>query len=186
MVNNTEHRQPYGSDDASTELERLRQERRPTALDEGRAWRHRDTRALVVARIEIFAGTDEAAHRAGWGRLGAESLEATWRERWRERDHHPGWIEAVPVDVGARPEPLHCAAGAPPAGPAASIDWVRVEDHTDPTGAGDVVLYQHLTVWAGRAHAVLVARHDLGRNVNDALAPVAAALHERLSAVDAT
>ena len=34
------------------------------------------------------------AHRAAWREHGEASLDATWRERWAERDQAPGWIEA--------------------------------------------------------------------------------------------
>lgn len=184
MVNNVERLRPYGSDEASSSIEEQRRSRRPTALDEGRAWRHRDTRALLVVRVEVFAEADDRAHRAAWVHDGAASLDATWRERWRERDQTPGWIEAVAVGTGERPDPLHAFAQAEPTGVAAAIDWFRVEDHTDLTGARDVLLYEHLTVWAGRAHGVLVVRHDLGQSVDRAVAQAAAVFHARLLGPD--
>ena len=67
-------------------------------------------------------------------------------------------------------------------GVAAAVDWFRVEDHTDPSGTGDVHLYQHLTLWSERAVVVLVARHDVGREIDDELNKVAAVALARLAA----
>lgn len=181
MLNNAERREPYGTDDASTELEQARIARTPTALDEGRAWRHRDTLTLVVARVEVYAAPGDD-HRAAWQRLGVASLGATWRERWTERDQTPGWIEVVSVATGERPGALHAFTDATPSGAAAAVDWFRVEDHTDPSGTGDVHLYQHLTLWSERAVVVLVARHDVGREIDDELNKVAAVALARLAA----
>jgi hypothetical protein len=179
MLNNEERRLPYGSDEASEAVEQARRARTPTGLDEGRAWRHRDSKTLVVARVEVFAEAGDD-HRAAWQRLGAASLNATWRERWRERDVTPGWIESVAVVTGERPGALHAFSDAPATGLAGAVDWFRVEDHTDPSGAGDVRIYQHLSIWSDRAVAVLVARHDVGRVVDDELAKVAAVAFGRL------
>ena len=60
-----------------------------------------------------------------------------------------------------------------------SVDWFRVEDHTDPTGSGRVQCYEHLTVWAGRGHLVVTARHDLGADPAElAAAAVATVAHD--------
>lgn len=182
MMNNTERLDPFGDDIDSSAVRYARAERTLTALDEGQAWRHRDARSLVVARVERFADGDESAHRAAWRQHGTASLDATWRQRWVERDHQPGWIEARWVDVGDRPGPLHAFAGATFRGPAAAVDWIRVEDHTDPTGTGTVLVYEHLTLWAGRSHAVLVVRHELGTDVDDLVVRAVVTAVERMTA----
>jgi len=183
MINNTERLDPFGDDPDSSAVRDARGPRILTALDEGQAWRHRDAQSLVVARVERFADGDESAHRAAWQRHGSASLDATWRQRWAERDRQPGWIEARWVDVGERPEPLHAFAGAPlTGGPSDAVDWIKVEDHTDPTGTGTVLMYEHLTLWAGRSHAVLVVRHELGSDVDDLIGRVVVAALDRMAA----
>ncbi len=154
MLNNTELLDPYGPGEAADRLRSVRDERTLSALDEGRAWRRRDGSVLLVVRTEAFTDPDAEAHRATWQRDGAQCLEDTWRERWRDREITPGWIEARLRD---------CVAD--------DIDWYQVEDHT---GVGDeVVVYQHLTVWSGRIHVVLTLRHVLGLDVDEVVAAAA-------------
>jgi hypothetical protein len=166
MVNNAERADPFGTDDDSAVVRAARDARRLTALDEGRAWRRRRDGALAVLRLEAFADPDEVAHRAAWRDHGLGALDATWRERWRERDRDPGWIEAH----------WHDDPPTPPAGDLAplgldaladAVDWAVVEDHTDAARRDVVACYQHLTVWAGRGHAIVVVRHDLGTDVDE-------------------
>lgn len=184
MFNNAEQMDPLGDDPASDAVRTVRVARRLTALDEGRAWRRREDGALLVLRTEWFATADDGAHRAAWQDHGEASLDATWRRRWRERDVVPGWIEARFVGVGERTGPLHAFAEAPP-GPGASghVDWIRIEDHTDPGGAGSVTTYEHLTVWAGRAHVQLTLRHDLATS-EEAVAVAAERAYEVLASMD--
>jgi len=169
MLNNVEQLDPYGDDDAGRALRAVREERGLTALDEGRAWRRRATRALLVARLEVFAAADHAEHRAAWQAHGPAVLDATWRTRWRERDVAPGWIEARPLPAPDRPtDELGDADGA--------VDWLRVQDHT---GRGDAVaIYHHVTVWAGPLVGVLTLRQSLGDDLDPAVARAAAVLHD--------
>jgi hypothetical protein len=188
MANNAERLDPCGEDPASAVVRSVRDGRVLTGLDEGRAFRERRTGSLVVVRVELFA--DEGAvtaadHRHVWQEHGVSSLEATWRERWRERDIEPGWIEVAPVGVAERPEPLHAFADVDPApDPTGSIDWCRVEDHTDPAheAVGRVLMYEHLSVWAGRALATITLRHELGTPGDAVAAAAAAHAHRRLVA----
>ena len=184
MPNNVERLDPLGDDPSSEVVRVARGDRRLTGLDEGRAFRQRKTLSLVVVRTEVFASADDEDHRRAWREHGAASLDATWRERWRERAIDPGWIEANWVPLAERPDPLHAFAEVDVVSdPAAAVDWYRVEDHTDPSGqpAGRVLVYEHLTVWAGRAHVTITARHDLGTGVDEAAASAAAAAFARLS-----
>lgn len=164
MVNNEERRSPLGSDASSTRIEEARQARSPTALDEGRAWRHRDSGALLVLRTDVYGDALEGLadqHREVWRDQATAALEATWRERWRERGQEAGWIEAqwveLPTSVPGRDR----------------IDWLRVEDHSGAIGvdrrvAPDaVVVYEHVTVWDGRRQVTLVLRHALGLDLDD-------------------
>lgn len=163
MRNNAELLDPYGPGDAADRMRAARQRRVLTGLDEGRAWRRRDGGVLLVARIEAFAEPDSGGHRQTWQRDGARCLEDTWRERWRDRDVTPGWIEARLLDPHDD-----------------DIDWFRVEDHTGVTG--EVVVYQHLTVWAGRVQAVLTMRHELGLDVDDVVSDAARLVGDRAAA----
>jgi hypothetical protein len=190
MVNNELRREPFGHDGASQALEAARQRRRPTGLHEGRAFRHRDSGALCVVRSEVFAdaapavGEDDpvAGHRTAWTTLAEAALDATWRERWRERDRHPAWIEARWVQ---RPDD---PAGPLPNAPGVALDWVRIEDHTPlvehahPGGPGEVTVYDYLTVWAGRRQVTVVIRHPLGLDLDDAVAGAARCVGQRLRA----
>ena len=171
MINNEDRREPFGSDAASAVVHEARAARRPAGLDDGRAWRHRDGHRLVVVRVERYLDPDEAAHREAWQVHGRAALEATWRERWAERDVVSGWIEARLVPPAERPDPLHAFAEAPRApGVVSDVDWIQVEDHTDVGGRGDVTLFQHVTAWLGRTQLTVTVRHPLG----DDLAPLAA------------
>lgn len=148
MPNNVERLDPHGSGTASRQMRVVRERRRLTALDEGRAWRRRATGALLVLRAEMFAG-DGSDHQHLWSQIGAEVLTETWRERWEARGREPGWIEA-------RWE----STTSPEGSRAGSVDRIRIEDHT---GVGEEVLvYHHVTVWSGRFHGVLVLRLPLG------------------------
>ena len=166
MINNEERLDPLGDDPASEEVRAARSERSLTALDEGQAWRRRRDGALAVVRAEVFASADDAVHRAAWRARGAESLDATWRARWRERDQVPGWIEARPRTPDTWPVLDRRRLAAVGDRWAEAIDWFGVEDHTDRSGSGQVICYQHLTVWAGRAHGTLTVRHALGSDLS--------------------
>lgn len=178
MVNNTERMQPFGTDPASAAVEDARRRRRPTGLDEGRAWRHRDAGTLLVVRSEVYADEEPGAaerHRTAWRDHAEPALEATWRERWHERDQTPGWVEARWVD--------------PEDGVALDdrCDWVRIEDHTDAVatvrrpGAPDtVVVYEHLTVWSGRQQVTAVVRHLVGLDLDDVVERCAAEILRHL------
>ncbi|MEZ5139953.1 MAG: hypothetical protein R2711_14655 [Acidimicrobiales bacterium] len=83
MVNNLERLDPHGDDPASEAVRGARSSRRLTALDEGAAWRRRRDGALLVARVEVFAGDDEERHRAAWQASAAASLDAVFQARWR-------------------------------------------------------------------------------------------------------
>lgn len=170
MLNNAELLDPYGPGDAADRLRSARQGRTLTGLDEGRAWRRRDGGVLLVVRVEAFADPDDGSHRQVWQQDGARCLEETWRARWRERDVTPGWIEARLRDAGD--DDIEVTA---------DIDWFQVEDHTGVTD--EVVVYQHLTVWSGRTHAVLTLRHALGLDVDDVVAAAARRVSDR-AAVD--
>lgn len=172
MLNNTELLDPYGSGEAADRLRSERLNRTLTGLDEGRAWRRRDGGVLLVVRVESFADPDDGDHRQVWQQYGALCLEETWRERWRERDVTPGWIEARLRD------PADDEIEVP-----ADIDWFQVEDHTGVTD--EVVLYQHLTVWSGRVHAVLTMRHALGLDVDDVVMAAARRVGDRAAAYQA-
>lgn len=179
MPNNTERLDPLGEDEASAVVRTARRARRLTALDEGRAWRRRSGMVLAVLRTEVFADADDALHRSLWNEHGRASLGATWRQRWREREVEPGWIEARWVKAEERPDPLHVfSAAEPPPGVASAVDWARIEDHT---GSGEeVTVYEHLTIWCGRAHATLTVRHGLGLDVDAEAAQAAVSVYDRL------
>ncbi|CAN5891082.1 hypothetical protein BH23ACT2_BH23ACT2_02360 [soil metagenome] len=181
MLNNTERMDPLGEDEASATVRTARGLRRLTALDEGQAWRRRSGQVLAVLRTEVFADDDDGGHRAAWLDRGVASLGSTWRERWRERDVVPGWIEARWVKPSERPDPLHVFSEARPASDvAASVDWARVEDHTG--GHDDVTVYEHLTIWCGRAQATLTVRHGLGLDVDAEATAAAVSVYDRLCA----
>lgn len=181
MLNNAERLDPLGDDDASAAITVARRARRLVALDEGQAWRRHKSTTLVVARVEAFADEDEATHRQVWAEHAEASLDATWRQRWRERERDPGWIEAGWVAIDDRPGALHgFGADADPPEPARSVDWLRIEDHTDPGRQGAVTVYEHLTLWAGTRHATLTIRHDLDDDVDETAVSAAVAALERL------
>jgi hypothetical protein len=193
MVNNVERDDPFagvGTEGAEA-IRRARATRGLRALDEGRAWRRRRDGALVVLRLEAFGGdpSAERAHRSAWSEHGEATLDALWRHRWVERGRTPGWVEA-----GRRAPEEWPTVATTPADPAAPegptlgdvVDWVVVEDHTEAATRGAVACYEHLTIWAGRGHAIVVARHDLGDDLDAVLLRVArrtwAALHVGLAA----
>ena len=170
MVNNEPRLDPHGDDDASQVLRTEREARRLTGLNEGRAWRRRrESSVLMVVRHEVFANPDHEAHRDAWQRVGAASLDATWRTRWRERDVANAWIEArmVPGDQG----PL---AGLD------DVDWLQVEDHTNPLGGIDVSIYEHISVWSGRCLVTLTLRHPHGLDMDDIVASATRAVRRRI------
>lgn len=170
MASNAERLDPFDGVDEADALRAARTERSLTGLDEGRAWHQRTERSLAVLRSERFATGTDHDHRQRWQRDGPVVLDAVWRARWLERDLTPGWIECRRVGGDATSAPVH-----------QSVDWLRVEDHTDPSGAGDVTLYEHVTVWAGRSHAVLVVRHQLGVDLDEVCARLGAGLHDALT-----
>jgi hypothetical protein len=182
MINNVERRDPYGDDAASEPIRAAWEARRPTALDEGAAWRRRSDAALMVARVEVFADDDpHGAHRAAWHEHGPASLDATWRQRWRERDREPGWIEARWRPPTERPDPLRLEG--PAAAPeAASIDWIVVDDHTGADEADAVTAYEHLSLWSGRVLVTLTLRHHHGDDVDDVACAAALAACRRVAA----
>lgn len=182
MVNNAERLDPYGDDPASVAVRAARDERRLTALDEGAAWRRRTDGALLVARVEVFAEVDEGEHRAAWRTHGEGCLDAVWRQRWRERDQAPGWIEARWRSIGDRPDLVR--PGSPIAhGAADAVDWLTVEDHTGAEASDAVVSYEHLTVWADRAVVTLTLRHRHGEDADEVAARAASAAWERAGAL---
>ena len=182
MPNNVERLDPHGEDAHSEALRAERSKRRLTALDEGAAWRQRKERVLVVPRVEVFAEVDDRAHRAAWRMLGPACLDAVWRERWREREVSPGWIEARWKDEG------DIAAVAPAddegLGALGQIDWISVEDHTTAAESGTVDRYQHLTVWCGRALATVIVRHDDALDLDDTSLRLGLAAYRRLWQLD--
>ena len=186
MVNNSERLAPFGDDPASIAVQACRQARRPTALDEGRAWRNAKAKALVVVRSELFADERDdvaGAHRVAWHEHGEAALDATWRQRWRERDFEPAWIEA---------RRLHPHQDAAEVDLGHNIDWLRIEDHTTAVGrasrqapgegaGGDVTIYEHLTAWVLRRHVTVVIRHPQGMDLDDVVERVAVELNARLA-----
>lgn len=181
MVNNAERLDPFGDDEASAVVREVVGRRRRTALHEGEAWRRRRDGVLCVLRVEVFdAGSDgggpdagAAAHRRSWEEHGTASLDATWRQRWRERDREPGWIEARRRPVGD---------GADEVATPEDVTWLVVEDQTGVHDGGAVTIYEHLTIWAGRAVATLTLRHDLGVEVDDVAASAAQVVDRALRA----
>ena len=188
MLNNAELLEPLGGDAASVEVSETRRARGLTALNDGVAWRRREGNVLAVLRVEVYRDSDPdqgpLAHRAAWTARAEASLDATWRERWADRGVTPGWIEARWVLPAARPEPIRVSAGSePPLGPAADIDWLRVEDHTGDRTS--VAVYEYLTVWSGRSQGTLTIRHEHTLNLDAEAAGAATALHASLLGLDA-
>ena len=145
MPNNAERLDPYGDDPHSTALRAERDKRRLTALDEGAAWRQRKERVLVVPRVEAFAGADDRTHRAAWRMLGPACLDAVWRERWRDRQVAPGWIEAR----WKSDEEISVVGptGEEGAGALGQIDWITVEDHTTTAESGTIDRAPIQSIW---------------------------------------
>ncbi len=188
MLNNGELLEPLGGDAASAEVSEARRARGLTALNDGVAWRRREGNVLAVLRVEVYAdegpGRGDLAHRAAWAARAEASLDATWRERWTDRGATPGWIEARWVAPADRPEPIHVfdsSMAAP--GPAADIDWLRVEDHTGDRTS--VAVYEYLTVWAGRSQGTLTIRHEHTLNLDAEAARASTGLHASLLGLDA-
>jgi hypothetical protein len=183
MMNNVERLDALGSDADSAAIRVLADGRVRTALDEGQALRRHHDGALVVVRVEVYRDAERVdEHRAAWRAHGVGALDALWRERWRERDVAPGWIEASWRSVDERPEELHAfREQVDPPGPAGTVDWFRVEDHTDPSGAGTVTEYQYVLAWAGRVLTTVTVRHELGADGAEVAAAVALAALERPS-----
>lgn len=182
MPNNAERLDPYGDDEDSALLRTLRAHRVLTALDEGAAWRQRKERVLVVPRVEVFADVDDRDHRAAWQEVGPRCLGAVWRERWREREVEPGWIEArwkpdeergavVPADDEGR-----AAFG--------QVDWITVEDHTQVSATGTIDRYQHVSAWCGRGLITATIRHDDALDLDASTVRVALAAYRRLWQLD--
>lgn len=182
MPNNSERLDPYGEDGHSATLRAERDKRRLTALDEGAAWRQRRERVLIVPRVETFADADDRSHRAAWRMLGPPCLDAVWRERWRERDVVPGWIEAR----WKHEDEIAAVAPTDDEGQGAlgQIDWITVEDHTTTAESGTIDRYQHVTVWCGRALATVTLRHDDALDLDATTMQVALAAYRRLWQLD--
>ncbi|HEY4376108.1 MAG TPA: hypothetical protein VGM93_03080, partial [Acidimicrobiales bacterium] len=171
MWNNEEHLDPWEGVPEAAAVRAARAARGLTALDEGAAWRDRDGRLLVL-RVEAFAAPDTGAHRAAWQASAVACLDATWRLRWKERDHPPGWIEARPrPDAADREKSLKVPS---------DVDWYEVEDHTDPSGERQVTMYQHLTLWRDRGQIVVTGRHRAGDELDDVLSGLSRRLLSRL------
>ena len=181
MWNNAERLDPYGSDEHSELIRAARSGRRLTALDEGAAWRLRREQVMAVARVEVFDTTDSAAHRAAWRDHSCACLDAVFRERWRERDRVPGWIEARP-----KPDEAVAPLAVDDGWRAAldQIDWLTVEDHTGSEESASVTSYEHLTIWCGRAIATLTVRHDAALDLDASSAGAAMAAYRRLWQLD--
>ena len=182
MVNNAERLDPFGDDEASAAVRAVVGRRRRTALHEGDAWRRRRDGVLCVLRVEVFAvesegdaaaGVGAVPHRRVWEEHGTASLDATWRQRWRERDRDPGWIEARRRPEGERADEVPTPE---------DVTWLVVEDQTGIHDGGAVTIYEHLTIWAGRAVATLTLRHDLGVDVDDVAASAAGVVDRALRA----
>ena len=178
MVNNEERLDPFPVHPATDRVLAARQERQLTALDEGRAWRGLRPRALAVLRVEVFASGDDTTHRDAWRDDAPACLDATWRDRWAERDHPGGWVEArrMPIDEvteACKSAVARWGGGASAADMVDAIDWLRVEDHTDPSGNGAVSIYEYVTIWRERMLVTLTVRHGLD---DDLTASVAAAV----------
>ena len=182
MPNNAERLDPHGDDEHSAAVRAERERRVLTALDEGAAWRQRKERVLVVPRVEVFREVDDRAHRAAWQEHGTACLDAVWRQRWRERDVEPGWIEARWKDD----EALDAVVPADPEARAAlgQVDWIAVEDQTNTAATGTIDQYQHVTVWCGRGLVTVTVRHDDALDLDATTVRVALAAYRRLWALD--
>jgi hypothetical protein len=182
MPNNAERLDPYGVDPGSVAVREARDRRVLTALDEGAAWRQRKERVLLVVRVEAFADPDDRAHRAAWRTHGTDCLDAVWRERWKEREITPGWIEArwkAEDDVGAVAPIDEEGRGA-----LGQIDWITVEDQTGTNDTGVVARYEHLSVWCGRGLVTLTVRHDDALDLDAISMGAALAAYRRLWQLD--
>ncbi len=185
MPNNAERLDPHGSDAHSDALRVERDKRRLTALDEGAAWRQRKERVLVVPRVEVFADADDRGHRAVWRMLGPACLDAVWRERWREREVSPGWIEARwKADEEIAVIAVIASVDDEGTGALGQVDWITVEDHTTSAESGTIDRYEHITVWCGRALATVIVRHDDALDLDDTTMRVALAAYRRLWQLD--
>lgn len=172
MLNNVERLDPYGIGEDADRLRMARDDRGLTALDEGRAFRRRATGSLLVQRLEMFATVD-SDHRRIWREHGVAASEETWRQRWRERDEQPGWIEARWFD-GLLDDHRSDAERSDVDGRwFDDVDWIRIEDHT----GGTVAVYHHVTVWADRLLATLTMRSPLGEDEDPAILNAARILH---------
>ncbi len=182
MPNNAERLDPYGDDPDSEAIRAVRTARVLTALDEGAAWRQRKEQVLLVARVETFADADDRSHRTAWQAHGTACLDAVWRQRWRERDVAPGWIEArwkADDDIGAAAPPDDEARAA-----LGQIDWITVEDQTGTSGSGVVQRYEHLSVWCGRGLVTVTVRHDDALDLDPIAVRAALAAYRRLWQLD--
>lgn len=170
MLNNLELIDPYEGADAD-QVRAARAARRLCALDEGVAYRT-SQRRLLVMRTEVFVDPGEVAHRDAWRADGSTVLTSTYQARWAERDITPNWIETTTRPATDLPGPID-----------PRIDWFRVEDHTDPRREGVVTLYEHVTLWCGRANAVVTVRHALDQPVEQMTVQVADHVLSRLEAL---
>jgi hypothetical protein len=175
MLNNAERLDPLGDDEASGAVRRERAARRLCALDEGAAWRHRRSGSLAVLRLEVFADPNDVKHRRAWQEHAPAALGALWRQRWREREVEPGWIEAIWC---RRTDPITALGSV-----ADAIDWLTVEDQTGAAEGRVISCYEHVTVWVGRAQAQLTVRHELGNDLDASVVGATRVLMARLAEV---
>ncbi len=172
MINNAELIDPYEGADAPA-IRAARSDRRLSALDEGVAYRAKH-RLLLVLRTEMFADPDETRHRAAWQANAPSVLTSTYQARWAEREVAANWIETrvrPPTELPTEIDPR--------------IDWLQVEDHTDPKRSGTVTLYEHVTLWCGRANAVVTVRHEHDQHVEPMTAEIGRRLLQRLESAPA-
>ena len=188
MVNNSEHLDPYGVDDASQRLRHIRSGLVLSALDENEIWRRRNDRALVVVRVEVFELPVEPLRRA-WQDLAEECLCSLWRQRWTERDETPGWIEvrwkcgselSELSELSETPEPADISTREAGGSDPIVVDWLEVEDHTSVGADGDVTMYEHLSFWHGRCLVTAVVRHAQSVPLDDVTSSISAVISEQL------
>ncbi len=169
LMNNVESIDPFAEVPEGQALAAAAYARRRTALDDAVAVAGPDLR-LAVLRIEVFADADDAAHRACWQDQGPRALVALYRQRWKERDVSPGWIEARWPSFDWDLEPR--------------VDWLRLEDHTDRRHEAGVFYYDHVWLWVGRALAGLTIRYAPGFDAESLAVGLADATLARLASFE--
>lgn len=166
LVNNEESLDPYAAVPEAEQLTLAADARVRTALDDGTAAAGPDMQ-LAVLRVEVFRDSDDTDHRTTWQNDGPAVMAALYRHRWRERDQNPGWVEATWPRFDWEMEPR--------------VDWLRVEDHTDRRHESGLFLYDHLSLWAGRALASLTVRYAPGFDAEPVIVDLADATLARLN-----